>query len=101
MPQPRPLAITCGAFAVRPSVLTLTECKLRLAQCIEEAPRLLKQLANLPGRPRGPVAWYPAEVSVIASLHDLPEGPVRDAVLREVLDGEEPDYATPIPRASH
>ena len=48
---------------------------------------LERRLAELPARRRGAVAWYPAEVSVVASLHGLPDGPVRDAVLREVLDG--------------
>ena len=48
---------------------------------------LLEQhLAQLPKRQRGAVAWYPAEVSMIASIHGLPDRPVRDAVLREVLD---------------
>jgi hypothetical protein len=32
------------------------------------------------------VTWYPAEVSVIASLHGLSDGPVRDAILRQVVD---------------
>jgi bifunctional non-homologous end joining protein LigD len=45
------------------------------------------RLAELPARRRGVVAWYPAEVSVVASLHGLPDGPVRDAILRDVLDG--------------
>ena len=49
--------------------------------------RLEARLAELPARRRGSVAWYPAEVSVVASLHGLADGPVRDAVLREVLDG--------------
>ena len=49
--------------------------------------RLEARLAELPARRRGAVAWYPAEVSVVASLHGLPDRPVRDAVLREVLDG--------------
>ena len=44
------------------------------------------RLAELPVRRRGAVAWYPAEVSVLASLHGLSDGPVRDAVLREVVD---------------
>lgn len=48
--------------------------------------RLEARLAELPARRRGAVAWYPAEVSVVASLHGLPDGPVRDAVLRDVLD---------------
>jgi bifunctional non-homologous end joining protein LigD len=47
---------------------------------------LERRLAELPARRRGAVAWYPAEVSVVASLHGLADGPVRDAVLREVLD---------------
>jgi len=49
--------------------------------------RLEMRLAELPARRRGAVAWYPAEVLVMASLHGLADGPVRDAVLREVLDG--------------
>ena len=48
---------------------------------------LERRLAELPARRRGAVAWYPAEVSVVASLHGLADGPVRDAVLRGVLDG--------------
>jgi hypothetical protein len=43
------------------------------------------RLADLPACRRGAVAWYPAEVSVIASVHGLPDGPVRDAILREVV----------------
>jgi len=43
------------------------------------------RLAELPARRRGAVAWYPAEVSVVASVHGLPDGPVRDAILREVV----------------
>jgi hypothetical protein len=39
-----------------------------------------------PARRRGAVAWYPAEVSIIASLHGLPDGPVRDAILRGVVE---------------
>ena len=39
------------------------------------------RLADLPARQRGA-----AEVSVVASLHGLPDRPVRDAVLREVPD---------------
>jgi hypothetical protein len=48
--------------------------------------RLESRLAELPARRRGHVAWFPAEVSVVASLHGLPDRPVRDAVLYEVLD---------------
>ena len=49
--------------------------------------RLELRLGELPARRRGAVAWYPAEVSVVASLHGSPDRPVRDAVLRAVLDG--------------
>ena len=52
----------------------------------EVVERLEARLAELPARRRGRAAWYPPEVSVVASLHGLPAGPVRDAVLREVLD---------------
>jgi bifunctional non-homologous end joining protein LigD len=45
---------------------------------------LEERLADLPARRRGAVAWYPAEVSVIASVHGMPDGPVRDAILRGV-----------------
>jgi bifunctional non-homologous end joining protein LigD len=48
--------------------------------------RLEARLAELPARRRGAVTWYPAEVSVVASLHGPADRPVRDAVLREVLD---------------
>jgi bifunctional non-homologous end joining protein LigD len=47
---------------------------------------LESRLALLPVRRRSAVAWYPAEVSVVASVHGLPNGPVRDAILREVLE---------------
>ena len=49
--------------------------------------RLERRLALLRPDRRGSLTWYPDEVSVIASLHGLPDGPVRDAVLCEVLDG--------------
>ena len=48
--------------------------------------RLEVRLAELPARRRGVVAWYPAEVSVVASVHGLHDGPVRDAILRQVVD---------------
>ena len=48
--------------------------------------RVEARLAELPARRRGTVAWYPAEVSVVASLHGLPDRPVRDAILRQVLE---------------
>jgi hypothetical protein len=43
---------------------------------------LEQRLAELPARRRGAVAWHPAEVSVIAFVHGLPDGLVRDAILR-------------------
>lgn len=59
--------------------------------------RLERRLAALPARRRGAVTWYPSEVSVIASLHGSPDGPVRDAILREVVvtDGELNDACVP------
>jgi bifunctional non-homologous end joining protein LigD len=47
--------------------------------------QLERRLAELPARRRGAVAWYPADVSVIASVHGLRDRPVRDAILRQVL----------------
>jgi bifunctional non-homologous end joining protein LigD len=49
--------------------------------------QLERRLAELPARRRGAFDWYPAEVSVLASLHGPSDGQVRDAVLRAVLDG--------------
>ncbi len=45
---------------------------------------LERQLAEIPARRRCGVTWYPPTVSVVASCHGLPDGPVRDAVLRTV-----------------
>jgi hypothetical protein len=42
-------------------------------------------LVDLPARRRGAAAWYPADVTVIASLHGLPDGLVRDAILLRVV----------------
>jgi bifunctional non-homologous end joining protein LigD len=50
----------------------------------ETVEKLEHQLAELPAHRRGKITWYPAEVSVIASVHGLPDGPVRDAILRRV-----------------
>lgn len=46
---------------------------------------LEQRLAELPPRRHGALAWYPAEVTVIASVHGLSDGPVRDAILRQVV----------------
>lgn len=48
---------------------------------------LEQRLCELAGRRSGAVTWYPAEVSVVASVHGLPDGIVRDAILRGVLAG--------------
>jgi ATP-dependent DNA ligase len=45
---------------------------------------LEQRLGRLPSRGRGAVTWYPAEVSMLASFHGLPDGPVRDGILRGV-----------------
>jgi hypothetical protein len=47
--------------------------------------QLEDSLAKLPSRRRGSMTWYPAEVSVVASCHGFTDGPVRDAVLRDVI----------------
>jgi hypothetical protein len=44
---------------------------------------LEQRLASLAPRRRGAVFWYPAGVSVTASVHGPRDGPVRDAVLLE------------------
>jgi hypothetical protein len=49
---------------------------------------LERRLAGLPARKRGAITWYPPEISVIASVHGLVDGPVRDAILRQVGDAE-------------
>jgi hypothetical protein len=46
---------------------------------------LEQRLAPLPSCQRGAVTWYPPEVSVIVSVHGLPDGLVRDAILRGVV----------------
>jgi hypothetical protein len=77
-------------FVARPlpdgSLTTAGSIELGLRRDLVEA--LEEQLVGLPTRRRGAVAWYPAKVSVIASVHGLPDGPVRDAVLREVVSAD-------------
>jgi bifunctional non-homologous end joining protein LigD len=51
----------------------------------EPVGELEQRLAELPQRRRGRVSWYPAEVSVIASVHGSADRPIRDAILRGVL----------------
>lgn len=57
---------------------------------------LEQRLAALPVCRRGAVAWYPAEVSVIASVHGLRNGLVRDAILRGVDGGGRVPSAAPV-----
>ena len=45
---------------------------------------LEQRLGQLPSRRRGRVTWYPAKLSVTKSIHGLPDGPVRDGILRGV-----------------
>jgi hypothetical protein len=45
---------------------------------------LEQRLAELPVRRRRTVCWYPAEVSVVASVRRPADGLVRDAILRYV-----------------
>ena len=47
--------------------------------------RLEDSLMAVPNRPRRGITWLPDGVSVLASCHGLPDGPVRDAVLRDVV----------------
>jgi len=47
---------------------------------------LHQRLIELPARRHRTVTWYPAEVTVIASVHGLMDGPVRDAVLRQIVE---------------
>lgn len=66
------------------SVAGAGSIELGLARELVE--QLEDRLRPLPARRRGMVTWYPAEVSMIASVHGLPDSPVRDAILREVID---------------
>jgi bifunctional non-homologous end joining protein LigD len=47
---------------------------------------LEERVAELAPRRRGAVTWYPAEVSVTASVHGPTDRPVRDAIVLDVLD---------------
>jgi hypothetical protein len=47
--------------------------------------RLEDSLIAVPNRTRRGVTWLPAGVSLLASCRGLPGGPVRDAVLRDVV----------------
>jgi hypothetical protein len=62
-----------------------------------------RRLAELPAGHRGALAWYPPEVSVVASVHGLPDGAVRDAVLREIMPSRSRahDDRRPLPTGVH
>jgi hypothetical protein len=51
----------------------------------ERVERLEARLSELRAYRCGTVSWYPAEVSVVASLHGPSDRPVPDAALRELL----------------
>ena len=70
-----------GSFAVAGSI------ELGLRSELVEA--LEQQLACLAARRRGAVTWYRPGASVVASCHGLPDGRVRDAVLRAVASAPE------------
>jgi bifunctional non-homologous end joining protein LigD len=80
--------VTEAVFVARPrpdgSVASAGSIELGLRR--ELIDQLERRLAELPPRRRGLVSWYPAEVSVVASVHGIHDGPVRDAILREVVD---------------
>ena len=80
--------MTEAVFVARPqpdgSLIGAGSIELGLGRELVE--QLEARLAGLPTRRRGSVSWYPAEVSVIASVHGLPDSPVRDAILRRVAD---------------
>jgi hypothetical protein len=57
---------------------------------------LEQQLSGGGGRRSGAITWYPAEVCVLASLHGLPHGPVRDAILRQVLTPDSEQNSTEV-----
>jgi ATP-dependent DNA ligase len=48
--------------------------------------QLENHVAGLPVRRHGTVLWYPAEVSLVASVRGLPGRPVRDAILRQIVN---------------
>jgi bifunctional non-homologous end joining protein LigD len=88
----RPDGRTEALFVARP----LADGSLVRAGSIELGLRpdlmqeLDRRLAELSARRRGAVAWYPPEVSVVASVHGLADGAVRDAVLREIVPPIDP-----------
>jgi bifunctional non-homologous end joining protein LigD len=78
----RPEAVFVARRLADGSIRSAGAIELGLHREIVE--ELEQRLAELPVRHRGAAAWFPAEVSVIALAHGLPDGPVRDAILRRV-----------------
>jgi hypothetical protein len=81
--QGRTEAVFVGRRLPDGSIRTAGAIELGLRRELLE--KVEQQLAELPSRRHGAVTWCPAEVSVIASLHGLPDGPVRDAILRAAV----------------
>ena len=82
-PDGRPEALFVARQLADGSVIRAGSIELGLRPELMQA--LEQRLAELPARHRGAVAWYPPEVSVVASVHGLADGAVRDAVLREIV----------------
>ena len=82
-PDGRPEALFVARRLADGSLSRAGSIELGLRSDLIEALEL--KLATLAARRRGAVAWYPPEVSVIASCHGLPDGAVRDAVLRDIV----------------
>ena len=81
-PDGRPEALFVARRVADGSLIRAGSIELGLRP--ELMQELEQRLAELPARHRGAVAWYPPEVSVVASVHGLADGAVRDAVLREI-----------------
>ena len=66
------------------SLVSAGSVELGLASELVEV--LEQRLLSCPPRRRGSTTWYRGELSITASLHGLPDRPVRNAILRGVLD---------------
>ena len=82
-PDGRPEALFVARQLADGSLIPAGSIELGLRPELMQA--LERRLAELPARHRGAVDWYPPEVSAVASVHGLPDGAVRDAVLREIV----------------
>jgi bifunctional non-homologous end joining protein LigD len=81
-PKARTKAVFVGRRQPDGTIRSAGAIELGLQREIVE--ELEQRLAEFPSHCRGAVAWYPPEVSVIASVHGLAHGLVRDAILRGV-----------------